>query len=207
MGADWQAVWTCLSILLLTFFLDATELAYSNLLFFCRTLRFWLFFLAHFGLSIAVAFAIHRKSAQMPWYELAPMAAFLGVGLFAKTNIEIAGRSLAPIGKMFAGLKAKMLEQAGQAKADELYLARLIQQMTGIALEEIEVAHLAGLMAAGLSAVEAQERQKQAKSASPDLRNYQLVLIGQFIQYNRAYAEDCVKKRGKKKQQDVPASE
>lgn len=191
----WQTLWTCLSIVLLTFLSDVTELAFSNLIFFIRTLRFWLYFLAHSGLSFLAAYILHRTHTINQWYLLAVAATFLGAGLVARTNVEIAGLSLAPIGKIFAALKAKMLEQAAEVKFERIYLGRLVEKLQqGFTVKVIESLHRAGLMAVPVKVEQIQEMQNEARSRSSDDESYKSLLIEQLIKKNRGYAEDCIKK-------------
>ncbi len=74
------------AILLLTLFVDVLELSFARILWFIKTLRFWLYFVLHYGLSILAAYFLHAKLTE--WYILAPAATFLGVGVISNTNVN-----------------------------------------------------------------------------------------------------------------------
>ena len=202
MGNEWPIVWTALCILVLTFLSDVTELAFANLEFFIRTLRFWLYFLAHFAFSCLAAIVLHLKllpNKMDHWYVAAPVSVFMGVGLFARTNIEIAGMKIAPIGKGFTALKEKMLEQAAEEKADRLYRGKLIGQLEEQSVEVIESRHKIGLMAAKVSVEQVEVMREKARSKSRDEKAYKSMLVEQVLNKNRAYVEEFLKGRPKLK--------
>src|SRR5258706_4168846 len=125
-----------LFILGLSLFLDLLELSFGRILWFVRTLRFWLYFLLHFGLSSLAAYLIHNKISD--WYLLAPAGTFLGVSVISNTNIRIAGQSLVPIADVFQSIRAKMLEQAGNEEAEQGARARLSSRLRKLPVPELE---------------------------------------------------------------------
>jgi hypothetical protein len=105
-------------ILLTTFFLDLIELAFAKIASFVLTLRFVLYFILHCIVSAAACFLL--KDAISQWYLLALAGTFLGVGVLSNSDIKIAGQDLVPLATLFRQIKAKMMEQAADEKAEEL---------------------------------------------------------------------------------------
>src|SRR2546425_10778165 len=88
------------------------------MLWFVRTLRFWLYFVLHFGLSCLVAYLLSSTVSQ--WFLLGPLATFLGVAVISNTDVRVAGQSLVPIAQLFLSIKAKMFEQAAEEKGNQV---------------------------------------------------------------------------------------
>ena len=177
------------AILALTLFLDILELSFGRILWFIRTLRFWLYFALHLFLSYLAAYLIHTKVDQ--WYLLAPAATFLSVGIISNTNIKIAGYSLVPIADIFTSIKAKMFEQAAEDKADEVVKAKLIERLQKLPTPKVEDACRAGLMGAGKKEVDKQ-LDKDRKASRGDDNRYKSILVSRLVKVNRRYAEERI---------------
>jgi hypothetical protein len=59
-------------ILAVSFFLDLLDLSFGRAVWFIRTLRFWLYFILHFGISCLAAYLMRSQISE--WYLLAPVA-------------------------------------------------------------------------------------------------------------------------------------
>jgi hypothetical protein len=101
-----------------TFFLDLLELSFARIAGFIRTLRFWLYFVLHLIISALACFLLHPAISS--WYMLSLAGTFLGVGVLSNSDVKIGGANLAPIGTLFKEIKAKMVEQAAEDKANKL---------------------------------------------------------------------------------------
>jgi hypothetical protein len=165
----------------LTLFLDLLDLSFARAVFFMRTLRFWLYFLLHFGISALAAYLLR---SQLPeWYLLAPAAAFLGVGVLSNTNVKLAGYSLVPIADLFVGIRAKMFDQASEEKLAQVTRAEEFERMYTLPVERVEVAHRAGLAGAGWSETNIQNSVIQARGSG----DYKSALITQVVRVNLPY--------------------
>jgi hypothetical protein len=127
---------TGLFVLAVSFFLDLLDLSFGRVVWFIRTLRFWLYFILHFGISCLAAYLMHNQLTQ--WYLLAPAAVFLGVGVISNTNVKIGGQSLVPIADLFQGIRAKMLEQAASEKVEQAARANLASRLRKLTLSKLE---------------------------------------------------------------------
>ena len=179
---------TALSIFVLTAFLDAVELSFARMLWFVRTLRFWLYFVLHFGLSCLVAYLL--SSSVSEWFLLAPLATFLGVAVISNTDVRVAGQSLVPIAQLFLSIKAKMFEQAAEEKGNQVLRAELIERLQRLPVVDVEGVHRAGLMGAGQ---DAQRREDDAlKQAGAKDEKYKSILISQLIKANLSYVQQNI---------------
>ena len=178
-----------LCILALTLFLDLLELSFGRILWFMRTLRFWLYFLLHLSLSFLAAYLIHTEVDQ--WYLLAPAATFLGVGVISNTNIKIAGYSLVPIADLFTSVKGKMFEQAAEDKAAEVDKAKLIERLQKLPTSKIEAAYFAGLEGAGKKNV-AEQLENLRKTCRGDDNRLRSAMASRLVKVNRRYAEEKI---------------
>lgn len=174
---------TGLFILVLTLFLDLLELSFARSAWFVRTLRFWLYFLLHFGLSILTAYLIWDR---VPFGLIAPVATFLGVAVLSNTDIKVGGYSLVPIAQLFSTIKAKMIEQAGEDKANEVVKALLAERLQKLSSDKIERAFTAAAIAAGHNVDKALSRLQPLKQRSGE--RYSSVLISRLLEMNQAYA-------------------
>jgi hypothetical protein len=189
-GAD--SLTTGLAIFLLTFFLDLLELSYARILWFVRTLRFWLYFLLHFGLSSLAAYLLYGNISQ--WYLLAPVSTFLGVAVISNINIKIAGYSLVPISDLFVSIKGRMFEQAAEDKAREAAKAHLVERLQRLSVKKVEDACRAGLLGARQKPEKVKERMAAArKKAAGDDTFYKSILISELIKAAYDFAEKHVK--------------
>ena len=178
MAATPSVVATGLATLGFTLFLDLLELAFGRILWFLRTLRFWLYFILHFGLSVLAAYLLSEKVVE--WYLLAPLATFIGVAVVSNTNVKIAGYSLLPIADLFVSIKAKMYEQAAEDKAAEVIPAEIVERLQRLAIERIEVVHRAGLSGANWS----EDRIDAEVAVAHTRQNYKSALISQLVKVN-----------------------
>jgi hypothetical protein len=55
---------TAALLLFITLFLDVLELSFGRILWFIRTLRFWLYFVLHFALAAFAAFLIRNQITE-----------------------------------------------------------------------------------------------------------------------------------------------
>ena len=187
MSAD--AIYAAGAIFLLTLFLDALELSFGRILWFMKTLRFWLYFVFHLILSFLAAYFIRNQIPQ--WYLLALAATLLGVAVISNTNIKIAGYSLVPVADLFTSIKAKMFEQAADDKADQVSKAKLIERLLKLPTAKVEAAFRAGLLGAGKTNVDAQLDKARTASGGDDNR-YKSGLVSRLVEVNRKYAEEKI---------------
>jgi hypothetical protein len=174
-----------LFILALTFFLDLLELSFGRILWFVRTLRFWLYFILHFGISCLAAYLVHTKIDE--WYLLAPAGTFLGVSVISNTNIKIGGQSLVPIADLFQSIRAKMLEQAGNDKAEEVGKADLAARLRKLPVNSLENAYR-NLLAAGGDPERVEDRLKKARErVRGSEESNKTILISYLLKTNSAY--------------------
>ena len=179
---------TGLFIFVLTAFLDALELSFARMLWFVRTLRFWLYFVLHFGLSCLVAYLLSNTVSQ--WFLLGPLATFLGVAVISNTDVKVAGQSLVPIAQLFLSIKAKMFEQAAEEKGNQVLRAELIERLQRLPVVEVEGVHRAGLMGAGQ---DAQRKEDDAlKQTGTKDEKYKSILISQLIKANLSYVQQNI---------------
>jgi hypothetical protein len=150
-------------IFALTLFLDLLELSFGRILWFIRTLRFWLYFILHFGISSFAAYLIHSKLPE--WYLLAPAATFLGVAIISNMNVKLAGNSLVPVADFFVSIKSKMIEQAAQDKATNIRRAQLVERLRKLGPVKLEEACSAALMAARWTPERVQAKVMKARKA------------------------------------------
>lgn len=182
---------TALAVFLLTFFLDLLELSFGRILWFIRTLRFWLYFILHFGLSCLAAYLL--SEAVPAWYLLAPLATFLGVAVVSNTDVKVAGYSLVPIAQLFTSVKARMFEQAAEDKARAVAGAQLVERLHSLPVGRIEAGHRAALLAIGRRPERVHTKiQKARQKAGGDDEYYKSILIAQLVRANRDYAEQNI---------------
>jgi len=183
------ALWpTAVTISAITLFLDVLELSFGRILWFIRTLRFWLYFALHLGLSCFAAYLLRTKIPE--WYLLSPIAAFLGVAVISNTDVKIAGYSLLPIATLFITIKAKMFEQAAEDKAAEVARATLIERLNNLPTAKIANGFRAGLLGASYSAEKVQKKERRASElAAGDEAYFKRILIVTLVKVNRVYAE------------------
>jgi hypothetical protein len=144
-------VWAALSIFFLTLFLDLLELSFGRIVWFIKTLRFWLYFGLHFGLSCIAAYLV--RNALSDWYLQALIGTFLGVAIISNTDIKIGGYSLLPAAQLFLSIKAKIVDQAAEDKANAVARAQLVERLQKLTVLKIEDARSAALIAAGYNAL------------------------------------------------------
>jgi len=175
------------AIFALSFFLDLLELSFGRILWFIRTLRFWLYFILHFGLSCMAAYLI--RTAVPTWYLQAVVGTFLGVAVISNTDVKIAGYSLLPIAQLFLSIKAKMFEQAAEDKALEVAKAQLVERLQKVSLDKIKTAHSAVLIAARYNAQAVETSLNRAtrrcNGNEPCIKN---ALIVELLRINYEYA-------------------
>jgi hypothetical protein len=177
-----------LAIFLLTLFLDLLEMSFGRILWFMRTLRFWLYFTLHFLISSLAAYLLHSKISD--WYLLALVATLLGVAIVSNTNIKLAGFSLVPIADLFLSIKTKMIEQAGEDKALELRRAQLIQRLRKLDSKELEDACSSALLAANKTPEQIQAKIVRARTASKgNDDHFKNFLMGMLLRSNVAFVE------------------
>jgi len=179
---------TAVTIFAITLFLDVLELSFGRILWFIRTLRFWLYFALHLGLSCFAAYLLRTKITE--WYLLAPIAAFLGVAVISNTDVKIAGYSLLPIATLFVTIKAKMFEQAAEDKTAEVTRATLIERLNNLPTARIVSGFRAGLLGSGYSAESVQKKERRAfRRAEGDDAYFKSILIATLVKVNRVYVE------------------
>ena len=184
------AIPTGLFIFALALFLDLLELSFGRILWFIRTLRFWLYFLLHFGLSCLAAYFIHSKVQD--WFILAPVATFLGVAIISNTNVKVAGISIVPIADLFVSIKAKMIDQAGQDKATEIRKAQLVQRLRKLSVEKLEQSCSAALLGAHKTPdyIQSVLAKSKAGNNGTDYQKYSLISV--LIDVNLAFVEQNI---------------
>jgi hypothetical protein len=172
----------------LTLFLDVLEMSFGRILWFIKTLRFWLYFTLHFLMSCLAAYLIHSKIPD--WFLLAPAATFLGVAIISNTNIKLAGFSLVPVADMFVSIKTKMIDQAGQDKATEIRKAQLIQRLRKLNVKKLEDACSAALIAAKQPPDRIQGKVDKARDAAKSNQDYlKNILIDTLLKANLPFVE------------------
>ena len=183
---------TAVCVFALTLFLDALELSFDRILWFMRTLRFWLYFALHLILSGAAAYLLYRKIPD--WYLLAPVASFLAVSVISNTDVKVAGIPLIPVAQLFVSIKKKMYDQAAEEalgrKTSQLLKAQLIERLQRLPLDKIKAAHQAALVGAGQKVDSVVRKQEQAeKKAQRDQNKYKLFLIEHLMDTNLEYVQ------------------
>jgi hypothetical protein len=185
------AVPTGLAIFLLTLFFDLLEMSFGRILWFMRTIRFWLYFILHLLISSLAAYLLHAKISD--WYLLAPVATVLGVAVISNTNIKLAGFSLVPIADLFVSIKTKMIEQAGEDKALELRRAQLIQRLRNLCPKKLEDACSAALLAAKKKPDQIKAMMDKARTASNGSDDhFKNFLMGMLLKSNVAFVEENI---------------
>jgi len=180
----------CCAIVLLTFFFDLLEMSFGQILWFMRTLRFWLYFLLHLILSGLAALLLFKQIDT--WYLLALLSTALGVGVISNTNVKIAGFSLLPIADQFVSIKAKMFEQAANERKEEVSKAQLAERLQKLPLAKVEEAYRAGMLAVWKDAEKVKVRMEMARTkASRDI-DYQSLLVGQLINSSKTFVESRI---------------
>lgn len=175
-------------VFLLTIFLDLLDLSFGRILWFMKTLRFWLYFLLHFGISCLAALLIHNQVKD--WYLLAPVATLLGVGVISNTNIKIAGLSLVPVADLFLDIKAKMAQQAAGDKANELVKAQLIDNLRALPVAQLEEMASTAMTAKNIRPEKIQKKVERARNtAKGDEKYVKIAFIHLLIKANQSYAE------------------
>lgn len=188
MACGSQLLATGLAILLLTLFLDLLDLSFGRMLWFVRTLRYWLYFILHTGLSVLTAYLLRNQISH--WYLLAPAATFLAVSVISNTDVKLGAYPLIPISQLFLSIKSKMSEQAAQDKANEVVRAQLIERLLKLDAEKVRSAHLAALLAAGRRAESIQAKVHRAHRAAKENTEYfKSILIRQLVGANLGYVE------------------
>ena len=181
---------TGLALFFLTIFLDALELSFARILWFVRTLRFWLYFTLHFLLSCLAAYFLQKAVPE--WYLLAPVATFLAVAVISNTDVKVAGYSLVPIAQLFVSIKAKMFEQAADDKAAEVAKATLIGRLQVISIARVQAGYTAGLLGAGFNADQVDRRLNRARQRATTDELFKLMLIDELMKANPKYAEQNI---------------
>lgn len=177
------------SVFLLTIFLDLLDLSFGRILWFIKTLRFWLYFILHFGISCLVAHLLHNQIKD--WYLLAPAATLLGVAVISNTNIKIAGLSLVPVADLFLDIKAKMAQQAAEDKATELVKAQLIDDLRTLPVPQLEQMATTAMTAKGYKPGKIQKLVERARNTARGEEQYvKIALIGLLIKANLGYAQE-----------------
>ena len=181
-----------ITIVLLTLFFDLLDMSFGRILWFIRTLRFWLYFILHIGISCLAGFLLHAKLPD--WYLLGPAATILGVAVISNTNMKIAGFSLMPLADVFVSIKAKMTEQAAQDKATVLRKAELIQRLLKLGVKTLEDACTAVLIAGGKPADWVHSKLETAKADSERNDEYfKKLLIEMLLKANLEFVEANIK--------------
>lgn len=181
-----------LAIFLLTLFLDVLDLSFERILWFVKTLRFWLYFTLHFLISCLAAYLIRSKIPE--WYLQAPVATLLGVAVVSNMNIKLAGVSLVPLADLFVSIKTKMVEQAGQDKALKLRSAGLIERLRKLDSNKLEDKCNSALLAVGKSANYIRTQIDNARTCSKGNDNHlKNTLIEMLVKSNLAFIEENIK--------------
>lgn|GEM_PF-4063356 len=183
---------TSCAVVGLTFFFDLLEMSFGQILWFMRTLRFWLYFGSHLILSGLAALLLYKQVET--WYLLALLATALGVGIISNTNIKIAGFSLLPIADQFVSVKAKMFEQAAEERKAEVAKAQLAERLQRLPIMRIEEAFRAGMLAAwnnNADRVKASMDAARQKGANDDAY-YKSLLLSQLIKSSRPFVEQRI---------------
>jgi len=140
--------YTGLLLVFLTAFLDLLEIAFGQILWFVRTLRFWLYFGLHVLVSILAAVLLFWGGVK-EWYWVGLLGPLLGVGVISNSNVKFAGTSLLPVAELFTKIKKDMYDQAAQEKADELTRANLIGRLQKLPVGMVEAHYETICLAAG----------------------------------------------------------
>jgi hypothetical protein len=179
-------------IFVLTLFLDLLELSFGRILWFMGTLRFWLYFVLHFGISSLAAYLIHTKVPD--WFVLAPVATILGVSTLSNTNVKIAGNSLLPVADFFVSIKSKMIEQAAQDKATNIRRGQLVERLRKLGSSKLEEACSAALMAARWAPEKVEARLAKAREACEQggVSYQNNVLVGTLLDANLDFVEQSI---------------
>jgi len=184
---------TGVSIFLLTLFLDLLEMSFGRILWFMKTLRFWLYFILHFGISCLSAYLIHSKLTD--WYLLAFVSTFLGVAIISNTNVKIAGISIVPVADLFVSIKTKMTAQAAEDKATVLMKAQLVGRLRRLSLAKLEEACYAALIAAGWQAERVQRKLEYIEETGKNKPDYQKnLLVDLLLAVNMDFVEQSIDK-------------
>jgi hypothetical protein len=181
---------TGLFIFGVSFFLDLLDLSFGRVLWFIRTLRFWLYFILHFGISCLAAYLMHSQVPE--WYLLAPAAVFLGVGVIANTNVKIGGQSLVPIADLFQGIRAKMLEQAANEIVEQAHRATLASRLRKLDLPKLEEIYRNIMAASGKNRLGETVLDKARARARGNDGSNKADLIGYILKANVPYVEQHV---------------
>lgn len=177
-------------ILLLTLFLDALDLSFARILWFLKTLRFWLYFALHFGLSCLSSYLLAEK--VQPWWLLGIVGTFLGVAVLSNADIKIGGLNLIPIAQRFGELKNAITAQAAQDKAEQLERALLIERLQRVPTERLEAAFGAAALAAKQSPDQIEAVLLRARQLPKDSRRRRL--IHELVRIDQRYATEQVAK-------------
>jgi hypothetical protein len=169
----------------LSFFLDLLDLSLGRVVWVLRTLRFWLYFILHFGISCLAAYLIHTKITD--WFLLAPAATFLGVSIISNTNIKIAGLSLVPIADVFQATRAKMFEQAANEKLEQASRATLASRLRKLTVPQLEQIYR-DIMVGDVEVGEAHLEKARKKSED----SHRASLIGYILKANATYVEQHI---------------
>jgi len=183
-------VLVCCGIVLLTFFFDLLEMSFAQILWFMRTLRFWLYFVLHLILSGLAALLLFKQIDT--WYLLALLSTALGVGVISNTNVKIAGFSLLPIADQFVSIKAKMFEQAANERIEEVSKAQLAERLQKLPLAKVEEAYRAGMLAVWKDAEKVKARMEMARKKAPKDVDYESLLVGQLINSSKTFVESRI---------------
>lgn len=181
---------TGLFILGLSLFLDLLELSFSRVLWFIRTLRFWLYYGLHVGISCLAAYMLHAKLAD--WYLLAPVATLLGVSVISNTNVKIAGTSLVPVADLFQSIRAKMFEQAASEKLEQATRALLASRLRRLPLTDLEQIYRDIMAASGKVSVGEELLERERTKARGNQEINKATLIGQILRANVQYVEQRI---------------
>jgi len=181
---------TGLFILGLSFFLDLLDLSFSRVLWFIRTLRFWLYFILHFGISCLAAYLLHSKLTD--WYLLAPAAAFLGVGVISNTNVKIGGQSLVPVADLFQSIRAKMFEQAANEKLEQAARAELARRLRKLNLPDLEQIYRDIMVGDGKNRLGETMLAKAKARAKGNNDSNKADVIGYILKANVSYVEQHI---------------
>ena len=177
-----------LYILLLTAFLDAIDLSFGRILWFARTIRFWLYFILHYALSCLSSYLLVEKIPA--WYLLGFVGTFVGVGVISNADIKVGGQSLVPVGQLFTALKAKMIEQAAEDKAAEVVRAVLIERLQRLDISRIQAAFRATCLAANIGPDKIDSMLETVRNRpEPYAKDF---LIQKVIKTNQRFAEQRI---------------
>lgn len=189
---------------LLTFFLDLLDLAFARIVGFVFTLRFSLYFILHCFVSFLACYLLHTAISQ--WYLLSIAGTFLGVGVLSNSDVKIGGANLVPIATLFKEIKAKMVEQAGDDKAQEILSRQAVAELTG-RIRKLPVEDVRGYASDALTGAKWSQRKiEAAMKSTASTGDEKRALADLILRNNFEFAKNNIDKWEKASPQPTPVT-